>query len=79
MNQTTALAFKLKEMSGRIRELREIQNISQEAMAAKTGSRCRNTGSAKPVRAISISLSSTAAPKCSTWMSRISSKAPAPP
>ncbi len=37
MAQTTALAFKLKEMAGRIRELREIENLSIEEMAEKTG------------------------------------------
>ncbi len=37
MDQTTALAYKLKEMSGRIKELREIQGISQEEMARLTG------------------------------------------
>ena len=37
MNQTTGLQFKLEEMAGRIRELREIENLSQEEMARKTG------------------------------------------
>ena len=37
MNQTTGLAFKLKEMAGRIKELREIENIKIEDMAEKTG------------------------------------------
>ncbi|MBR4236157.1 MAG: AMP-binding protein [Clostridia bacterium] len=34
---TTGLEYKLKEMSGRIKELREIENISIEDMALKTG------------------------------------------
>ncbi len=37
MNQTTGLEFKLQEMAGRIRELREIEGISEESMAKKTG------------------------------------------
>ena len=37
MAQTTALAYKLKEMAGRIKELREIENLTIEEMAAKTG------------------------------------------
>ena len=37
MNKTTGLAFKLEEMAGRIRELREIENLSQADMAQKTG------------------------------------------
>ena len=37
MNQTTGLEFKLKEMAGRIKELREIESISREDMAEKTG------------------------------------------
>jgi len=37
MAQTTALAYKLKEMAGRIRELREIENLTIEEMALKTG------------------------------------------
>ena len=37
MAQTTALAYKLKEMAGRIRELREIENLTIEQMAEKTG------------------------------------------
>ncbi len=42
MAQTTALEFKLKEMAGRIRELREIENLSIEEMAEKTGGLLRN-------------------------------------
>ena len=37
MAQTTALAYKLQEMAGRIRELREIENLTIEEMAIKTG------------------------------------------
>ena len=37
MAQTTALAYKLKEMAGRIKELREIENLTLEEMAEKTG------------------------------------------
>ena len=37
MKQMTGLAFKLEEMSGRIRELREIEGLTQEEMAQKTG------------------------------------------
>ena len=37
MEQITGLDFKIKEMAGRIRELREIENLSPEDMAVKTG------------------------------------------
>ena len=37
MNQTTGLEFKLQEMAGRIRELRQIENLTREEMAEKTG------------------------------------------
>ncbi len=37
MNQTTGLQFKLTEMAGRIRELREISGFTQADMAQKTG------------------------------------------
>ena len=37
MEQMKGLDFKIKEMAGRIRELREIENISIEEMAKKTG------------------------------------------
>ena len=37
MEQITALDFKIKEMAGRIRELREIENLTVEYMADKTG------------------------------------------
>ena len=36
MNQITALDYKIKEMAGRIRELRQIENISPETMALQT-------------------------------------------
>ena len=37
MQKITGLDFKIQEMAARIRELREIENISVEEMAAKTG------------------------------------------
>ena len=37
MSQITGLEFKLQEMAGRIKELREIENLSQQEMAEKTG------------------------------------------
>ena len=39
MNQTTisGLAYKLQEMAGRIRELREITGLSVAEMARRTG------------------------------------------
>ncbi len=37
MEQMTGLDLKIKEMAGRIKELREIENISVEEMAEKTG------------------------------------------
>ncbi|MBQ8606064.1 MAG: AMP-binding protein [Clostridia bacterium] len=37
MEQITGLDFKIKEMAGRIKELREIENLSPETMAEKTG------------------------------------------
>ena len=37
MQQITGLDFKIKEMAGRIRELREIENYTIEEMAAKVG------------------------------------------
>ena len=37
MKQITGLDFKIKEMAGRIRELREIEGLSVEQMADKTG------------------------------------------
>ncbi len=37
MEQITGLDYKIKEMAGRIRELREIEGVSQEEMAQKTG------------------------------------------
>ena len=37
MNQTTGLEFRLSEIAGRIRELREIENLSREDLAKKTG------------------------------------------
>ncbi len=37
MEQMTGLDFKIKEMAGRIRELREIENLTIEQMAEKTG------------------------------------------
>jgi len=37
MEQITALDFKIKEMAARIRELREIQNLTTAHMAEKTG------------------------------------------
>ncbi len=37
MNQTTGLEFRLSEIAGRIRELREIENLSREDLARKTG------------------------------------------
>ena len=37
MEQMTGLDLKIKEMAGRIKELREIENISVEDMASKTG------------------------------------------
>ncbi len=37
MEQMTGLDFKIKEMAGRIRELRQIENLSIEDMAKKTG------------------------------------------
>ena len=37
MEQMTGLDFKIKEMAGRIRELRQIENLSVEQMAEKTG------------------------------------------
>ncbi len=37
MEQITALDFKIKEMAGRIRELRELEGLSVEEMANKTG------------------------------------------
>lgn len=36
MNQMTALDFKIREMAGRIRELREIEGLTPEQMAQKT-------------------------------------------
>ena len=36
MTQMTGLTFKIQEMAGRIRELREITGITQEEMARKT-------------------------------------------
>ena len=36
MNQISGLDFKIREMAGRIRELREIENLSIEEMARKT-------------------------------------------
>ena len=36
MNQITGLDFKIKEMAGRIKELREIMNLTAEDMAKKT-------------------------------------------
>ncbi len=36
MQQITGLDFKIKEMSARIRELRELENLTVETMAAKT-------------------------------------------
>ncbi len=36
MQQITGLDFKIKEMSARIRELRELENLSVETMASKT-------------------------------------------
>ena len=37
MNQITGLDFKIREMAGRIRELREIEGFTSEEMAIKTG------------------------------------------
>ncbi|MBQ8533309.1 MAG: AMP-binding protein [Clostridia bacterium] len=37
MEQITGLDYKIKEMAGRIRALRELENLSVEDMAAKTG------------------------------------------
>ena len=37
MEQITGLDFKIQEMAGRIKELREIENLSVEQMAEKTG------------------------------------------
>lgn len=37
MNQITGLDFKIREMAGRIRELREIEGYTPEEMALKTG------------------------------------------
>ena len=37
MNQITGLDFKIKEMAARIKELREIEGLSAEDMASKTG------------------------------------------
>ena len=56
--EIAGLDFKIKEMAARIRELREIENISVEDMAAKTG----NTSSAKTATATLTLLSFTAAP-----------------
>ena len=36
MQQMTGLDYKIREMAGRIRELREIEGITPEEMAAKT-------------------------------------------
>ena len=36
MQQITGLDFKIKEMAGRIRELREIEGLTIEEMAVKT-------------------------------------------
>ena len=37
MEQITGLDYKIQEMAGRIRELRELENLTVEDMAAKTG------------------------------------------
>ena len=37
MQAMTGLDFKIKEMAARIRELRELENLTQEEMAEKTG------------------------------------------
>ena len=37
MEQMTGLDFKIKEMAGRIKELRELEGLSCEEMAQKTG------------------------------------------
>ncbi|MBE6806270.1 MAG: helix-turn-helix transcriptional regulator [Ruminococcaceae bacterium] len=37
MSKTTGLDFKIKEMSARIKELREIENLTIEQMAEQTG------------------------------------------
>ena len=37
MEQITGLDYKIQEMAGRIRELRELENLTAEDMAAKTG------------------------------------------
>ena len=36
MNRMTALDYKIQEMAGRIRELREIEGLTPEQMAQKT-------------------------------------------
>ena len=36
MQQITGLDFKIKEMAGRIKELREIEGLTPEEMAKKT-------------------------------------------
>ena len=36
MREITGLDFKIKEMAARIKELREIENLTVEDMAAKT-------------------------------------------
>ena len=37
MEQITGLDFKIKEMAGRIRALRELEGLTVEEMADKTG------------------------------------------
>ena len=37
MEQITGLDYKIKEMAGRIRELRELEGLTTEDMAKKTG------------------------------------------
>ena len=40
--QVKGLDFKLQEMAARIRELREIEGLSQEQMAEETAQKARN-------------------------------------
>ena len=56
----TGLDFKIKEMAGRIRALREIEGLEPAQMALKTGVSVRNIPAVRAARQTSTLLLSTA-------------------
>ena len=73
----TGLDFKIQEMAGRIRELREISGFSAQTMALKQARAKKNIFAVRPGRATSTSLFSTAARWLLALTLQISSRAAA--